>query len=66
MTQSHLGGVDDTREKTFMWKKNLTTVYLPMKIEIVKSFLHFEVGNRQNREKLNVLFRKFVVKGERV
>lgn len=49
-----------------MWKKNLITVYLPTKTEIVKSCLHFETENRQSREKLDVLFRKIVVKGGRM
>ena len=41
-----------------MWKKNLIIVYLPTKTEIVKSCLHFETGNRQSGEKLDVLFRE--------
>lgn len=49
-----------------MWKKSLIAEYLPTKTEIVKSCLHCETENRPSREKLEVLFRKIVVKGERM
>lgn len=49
-----------------MWKKNLITVYLPTKTKNSENCLHFEAENRQTREKLDVLFRKIVVRGERI